>query len=278
MSTDPAGALVIVALALTGVAAVLLPPWRAARRRRRLELHTFPSGWDRILRRRVPLYRRLPAALRPRLHAAIQIFLAEKQFYGCDGFVVTDAVRLTIAAQACVLIANRPAPYYPQLRSILVYPGEFVVPIEAVDAAGVHAVSTEVRSGESWGSGRVVFSWEDVRRGALVPDDGYNVVVHEFAHQLDVERGGVDGAPALADAAAARRWTEVFSAEYAEHERRTARGEDTVIDPYGTHSPGEFFATATEAFLERPRELAREHAALYAVLRDFYALDPATWV
>lgn len=269
-------ALVIVALAACAVAFILLGPWLAARRRRRLAAQPFPAAWRRILTRRVPLYRRLPEALRPRLERRIQVFLGEKTFYGCGGFEIDDAVRLTIAAQACLLVLAR-EECFPKLRSILVYPDEFVVEREEVDAAGVLARAREARSGESWETGRVVLSWEDVRRGTLDPRDGYNVVLHELAHQLDLESGGMEGVPVLASRARYRNWAEVFSRELEALEERAARGLPTVIDPYGAQGPDEFFAVATEAFFETPAALEREHPELYAELAAYYGLDPARW-
>ncbi len=271
-----ANVILILALAALAVAAVLLGPAVAAWRRRRLAQRPFPAHWQRVLGRRVPAYRRLPQSLRPRLHHQIQVFMAEKAFYGCAGFQITEAVRLTIAAQACLLVLNR-EDCFPLLRAVLVYPAEFVVSLEDVDEAGVHAREEQIRSGESWETGRVILSWDDVRRGALAGGDGYNVVLHEFAHQLDLESGGMEGAPVLGSDARYRSWAEIFAREFERLGEAAARGAPSVIDPYGAESPSEFFAVATEAFFESAPELARAHPDLYAELAAFYGVDPAVW-
>ncbi len=270
-------------LALLGLATlaalwlVLGVPWWRRRRRRRLLAQPVPAEWARWLEARWPLYRRLPPAVRERVHGLVQVFLAEKTFHGCRGLTVTDEVRVLIAAQACLLVAGRDRDCYPALTSLLVYPDEFVVPVEDIDDAGVHATGQETRSGESWGTGRVIVSWRDVRSGALGETGGYNVVFHEFAHQLDLEAGGVDGAPLHLDAGRARNWAAVFGREFEALRTAADRGEDTLIDPYGASSPGEFFAVATEVFFELPAELQAEHPQLYAELADWYGLDPAAW-
>ncbi|MGE0388318.1 MAG: zinc-dependent peptidase [Gammaproteobacteria bacterium] len=268
--------LAIALLAAVALAWVAGGPFLDAARRRRLAQQPMPEEWERFLLRRWPTWRRLPADLRERLKGLVQVFVAEKSFHGCDGFEITDAVRVTIAAQACLLIAARPNDCFARVRSVLVYPGAFEVPVESVDEAGVHATGMEARSGESWQSGQVIFSWEDVRAGALAAD-GYNVVIHEFAHQLDLEDGGMEGAPLLDGPDQRRSWAAVFQVEFERLREAADRGRYTLIDPYGAHSPPEFFAVASEAFFERAHELARTHTALFDQLRAYYRLDPRAW-
>ena len=193
------------------------------------------------------------------------------------GLTVTDEMRVTIAAQACLLILNRRTDYYfPELTQVLVYPGAFVVEREEYDEAGVRSRERQVLVGESWTDSQVLLSWEDVLEGAAVEDDGWNVVLHEFAHQLDQAKGYASGAPELPGAERYAAWSEVFSAEF---ERLRERGEDpaSLLDEYGATDPAEFFAVVTEVFFEQPLALQAEHPALYRELARFYRVDPATW-
>jgi Mlc titration factor MtfA (ptsG expression regulator) len=186
-----AGVLVLVVGWLAG------EPFLVAYRRARLRRRPFPEASREILKRRVPYFRLLPADLQLQLKRHIQVFLAEKPFIGCADLEVTDEMRVTIAAQACLLILNRRTNYFANLRQILVYPGAFTVDRVGADAAGVLQERRHVLSGESWSQGQVVLSWDDVVEAAAVVDDGRNVVIHEFAHQLDQENGHANGAPIL---------------------------------------------------------------------------------
>lgn len=255
------------------------PYWLAYRRKRLLET-AFPAEWRRILRERVPLVRKMPQHLQMQLKKHMQVFIAEKSFLGCGGLQVTEEMRVVIAAQACLLILNRATDYFANVRQILVYPGAFVVNKVSVDAAGVHQEGAEVRLGESWTQGQVVLSWDDALHGAHVADDGYNVVIHEFAHQLDQENGAARGAPPplLGDATHdAQRWSEVFRAAYAHLQAQARSGEQGLIDHYGAQDPAEFFAVVSEVFFEQPQALAAEYPALYQELQGYYKLDPAGW-
>ncbi len=269
--------LIVLALALAFLGWLVAEPLYIARRRRRLGRQPFPAAWRAILRRRVPHFRALPADLQLQLKGRIQVFLAEKAFVGCDGFVVTDEVRVTIAAQACLLLLNRRTGYFPNLRQILVYPGAFVVARPRVDAAGVQHGESRVLSGESWSQGQVILSWDDVLAGAAVAGDGHNVVIHEFAHQLDQENGAANGAPRLARREHYPSWSTVFGDEYAKLRAEAAAGSDTLLDHYGASDPAEFFAVVSEVFFEQPRRLAAEHCALYRELARFYRVDPLCW-
>ncbi len=245
--------------------------------RTRRQAEPFPAEWRRILRRRVPLLHRMPVDLQLQLKKHIQVFLAEKTFVGCQGLEINDDVRVTIAAQACLLLLNRPTDYFPRLRQILVYPGAFAVQHDEVDAAGVVHARRDVRAGESWEQGQVILSWDDVRRGAAVPHDGWNVVIHEFAHQLDAESGKTNGAPELHSARQYKQWSQLMQAHYDALQAALTRGEDTFLDPYAATAPAEFFAVLSETFYEQPLALQKAHPALYAELKSFYRVDPATW-
>lgn len=270
-------ALIISALALLFILWLLGAPYLAERKRRRIRAQPFPDAWREILRRRVPLVRALPADLQLRLKQQIQVFLAEKAFIGCDGLEIDDEMRVTIAAQACLLILNRPGDQYPNLRQVLVYPGSFVVERAHTDGIGVAHHARQVLAGESWSEGQVILSWLDTLEGAAVPDDGQNVAIHEFAHQLDQETGAANGAPMLARRAHYKRWSQVLGAEFRLLQRRTALGVDTLFSDYGATDPGEFFAVISEVFFEQPQRMADEHPALYRELALFYGLDPLTW-
>src|SRR5919197_3370275 len=211
-------------------------------RRNRLKKQPFPPDWRRVLERGVPLYRRLGAEDREELHGHIQVFIAEKQFEGGEGFRVTDEARVIIAAQACLLLLHRETDYFPGLSSVVVYPGEFVVPLSEADEGGIVTEGEDVRSGESWVQGTLVISWEDVLLGGRKGYEDYNVVIHECAHQLDAEEGITSGAPLLGKRR--RMWERVLAQEFERLRDDDAHGRPTVLDPYGAESPEEFFAVA----------------------------------
>lgn len=271
------GLIVVLAIGLTVVGFVLLAPALRQRRRRALRQRSWPAEWEQVLRQYWPLYRRLPPALRRQLQGHVQVLLDEKEFVGCAGLEVTEAMRLVVAAQAALLLLNRPSDYYPGLRSILIYPAAFLTRHEQRDAAGVQSRREAILSGESWDLGKVVVSWEDVEHGAADISDGANVVLHEFAHQLDQESGSANGAPLLETSAAYGRWSEVLGREFAALREEMANGESSVMDGYGATNPAEFFAVATETFFEKSHQLRDENPDLYAELRQFYHVDPCDW-
>ena len=256
---------------------LLREPLRVEHRRRGIRRQPFPAAWRAILRRRVPYVALMPADLQLQLKKHIQVFLAEKTFTGCAGLVIDDEIRVAIAAQACLLILNRRAGCFDGLREILVYPDAFIVGKQRADPAGVSHESRDVLAGESWSRGQVVLSWNAAVEGARIADDGGNVVIHEFAHQLDQENGPANGAPRLAGSARRARWAEVMGREFAELQQRVRNHRHSVLDAYGASDPAEFFAVASEAFFEQPSRLAAEHGALYAQLSSFYRVDPLSW-
>lgn len=224
----------------------------------------------------MPVWRRLPGPDRRELEGHIQVLLAEKSFEGAGGLVMTDEIRVTIAAQAAMLLLHRETNYFPGLYSVVVYPAGFVVPMRE-EEGGIVSEGMDDRLGESWSAGAIVLSWDGVRHGVADSGDGENLVLHEFAHQLDDEAGDADGVPVLGSAAERARWARVFSEEFARLRAADDRGEETLLDPYGAETPAEFFAVATEYFFERPDELAAMHPELYAELRGYYRQDPARW-
>ncbi len=252
----------------------------ALRKRTRLALsrQPFPSLWSQWLWTDVLAYRRLPASLRDRLHGLIQVFVKQKTFVGCNGLVVSERMKVVIAANACLLVLNQPGVpsdgLYDDLMSILVYPTAFVVPETVRMENGLISEGHSVLSGQAWDSRRIILSWEDIEHS---PHAGHNVVLHEFAHYLDMEDQTMDGAPGLGTRAAHQEWAHVFWEEYHRMRATLGAGLPTLLDPYAATAPAEFFAVVTEVFFGQPRELEAQHPQLYAQLRKYYRVDPASW-
>lgn len=253
-------------------------------RRERLQQQPFPPGWRKHLRKRVPLFARLPADLQLQLKKHIQVFVAEKTFIGCDGLQVTEEMRVVVAANACLLLLNRtrglPADYFAGVRQILLYPAAFVVQRKHTDAAGVHHAEQRSLAGESWSEGQVILSWQDVLQGAADAHDGRNVVIHEFAHQLDQENGQAIGAPLPLPGDADHhpaRWKAVFTAAYERLQGEAFMHQQVLLDHYGAQDPAEFFSVATEAFFEQGAALRSYDAALYRELQGYFKVDPSSW-
>lgn len=244
------------------------------RRRKKIIAVPFPDAWDKILRKNFPLYLRLSDDDRLALQDAVKIFVAEKIFEGAGGQEITEEIKVTIAAQACVLLLRRETDYYPKLRSIIVYPRAFVSVVSEQAGYGVVHEREVVRLGEAWGHGTVVLSWNDSRSGAADINDGHNLVFHEFAHQLDQEDGDANGAPILERNSMYVAWARVLGAAYTELQKDSKRKRSTVLDTYGATNPAEFFAVATEAFFEKPRRLRQRHPELYEELKLYYQQDP----
>jgi Mlc titration factor MtfA (ptsG expression regulator) len=251
----------------------------AKRRRAALRDTPLPAEAWATIDLNIPYVRALDAATRQELAGLVQIFLADKHFEGCGGLSLTDEIRITIAAQACVLLLHRESDVYPTVDTILVYPAPYRAPPPAplVFARGPQVESAEPRAGEmSWKQGMVVLAWDHVRTETHVVPEGTNLVVHEFAHAIDSEDGAMDGAPPLSTRARYQRWAHVLGAEYADLARRFANGEVTDIRAYGATNEREFFAVVTEQFFEQPRELKMQHPEMYAELARFYLQDPAS--
>jgi len=244
------------------------------RRRKKIVARPFPPDWLPIVEKNIPRFQALPAEDRRELLKDILIFLTEKNFEGCGGLSLTDEIRVTIAAQACLLLLHRKNDDYPRLQSILVYPRAYRVDGKKVSSGGFIREGPEIRAGESWSSGAVVLSWDDVKKSASDLRDGHNVVLHEFAHQLDQEDGVADGIPVLGERSRYTAWARVLGREYRELVSEIEKGHRTDIDPYGALSPAEFFAVVTECFFEKPAALRRRHPELYQELRLFYRQDP----
>ena len=262
----------ILAVALGVLAWLIVAPWWRTRRRVARMAQPLPPAAAAAIDGNVPAARYLPDNLRARLESLVAAFVAEKQFIGCNGLVVTDEIRATIAALASLLVLNRRG-HYDELHSVLVYPTPFWVEDEIEDEAGVVGRRRRILSGEAWDSSRIILSWEDVLEAARFPGEGYNVALHEFAHYLDAEGLGL----AAGDRPLAA-WADELADEFDALIAAVERGEDTFLDPYAAEDEAEFFAVATEDFFERPVELLGAHPRLYELLQEFYALDPAGWV
>lgn len=249
------------------------------RKKKRLQLREqpFPAAWDEVLGRNFPLYTRLSDEDRRELQGHIHVFLDEKKFEGCGGLEMTDEVRVTIAAQACLLLLHRETDYFPVMKSVFVYPSLFFADVVEEDEAGIVSEFQEDRSGEAWDYGPVVLSWEDALAGAGGEEGGYNSVIHEFVHQLDLENGAADGVPRLENGEQYAAWEQVFTDTFERFERQLDAGRQTVLDEYGVEGPDEFFAVAAEHFFQTPIELREEYPALYEQLKLYFRQDPVEW-
>ncbi|MCW9015019.1 MAG: zinc-dependent peptidase [Gammaproteobacteria bacterium] len=268
--------ILLIILILVILLVVLGIRFQRKRTREKLQAAAFNPAWVLILQNNLALYSSLPDTLKHKLHGLINAFLYEKTFSGFNGLEINDEIRVTIAAQACMLLLNRDDDFYPSLKNIFVYPGAFKSMQTRSDGM-VNTVEETVRIGESWQLGQVVLSWQHSMQGAMNSADGQNVVYHEFAHQLDHADGAIDGTPVLDSAENYASWSKVFSEEYTRLRDKIAANKKTLIDDYGAVSEGEFFAVVTELFFERPVLLEKEHPELYEELRKFYRLNPVEW-
>jgi len=247
------------------------------RKRDKLKAESKPH-WRTILEHSFPLFNRLTEDDRNELLGHINVFLSEKHFEGCGGLDLTDEIRVTIAAQACLLLLHRDTDYYPNLTSILVYPSGYTANESRYIGGGLWEEGPEDRLGHTAHNLRaLVIAWDAARHGANNPTDGENVVLHEFAHQLDFENRAADGTPDLETRAEYESWSRVMTAEFERLRQSIPHDYDAVLDIYGAQNPTEFFAVATEAFFERPRALKARHAELYEALSGFFRQDPVTY-
>lgn len=258
-------------------AAIVAACWFLLRRRhaQRVRNTPPPATWLPILESTLPMVRRMSAELRGQLLGYMRTFLDEKTFEGCGGLELTEEIKVTIAAQACVLLLGREHKVYPRLKTILVYPHAYQSGQKGLFGGDN---GHDARLGESWASGVVVLAWDSVVGGARNFEDGHNVAFHEFAHQLDQEDGAADGAPILAERSAYATWARVFNHEYEALVELTEHGQTDTMDRYGATNPAEFFAVATETFFEKPRQLKARHPELFEALKYYYTVDPTDWV
>jgi Mlc titration factor MtfA (ptsG expression regulator) len=245
------------------------------RRRSHVRNRKFPEEWLKLIKRHVAFFPKLLGADRIELLGHVQVFLAEKRFEGCADLAINDEIRVTIAAQACLLLLHRSTDYFPALQTILVYPTTYMVEERRQIGEHVWQEGTMTRLGETGRKmGSLVLAWGAVKHGAADPADGKNVVLHEFAHQLDFENGAADGVPELATREQQLTWSEVMRSEFESLRAADETGVPTLLNTYGATDPAEFFAVSVEAFFEQPRALRARHPTLYAELQKYFQQDP----
>jgi Mlc titration factor MtfA (ptsG expression regulator) len=245
------------------------------RHRKRVKARPFPNEWLKIMKRNVAFFVRLAAADQAELLEHIQVFLSEKRFEGCAGLEINDEIRVTIGAQACLLLLHRKTDYFPRLLTVLVYPSTYLVNEQRPVNAEIWEEGEMPRLGEtSRTAGSMVLAWDAVKSGAADPSDGKNIALHEFAHQLDYENFAADGTPALMTRQQQLSWREVMRTEFASLRAAEETGIPTLLDSYGATNAAEFFAVSTEAFFERPFMLRAEHPRLYAELQNYFNQNP----
>ncbi len=250
----------------------LIRNWR---RKRMLEQHAIDAALWRRVAESLPFLDGLSAGEEQHLREFALVFLAEKEFTGAGGLEISDEMRLSIALQACLPILNLGLDWYDGWVGIVVYPGDFRLKRSETDEAGVVHEWDDELAGESWPGGPVVLSWDALDEAGSVAHGGVNVVIHEFAHMIDMADGDADGVPPLASRAARDAWKEVFDREFTRFCGRVDAGGHTSLDPYAAEHESEFFAVASEAFFESPKLLKQEFPELYALFAGFYRQDPA---
>ena len=255
--------------------------WQALRRRREqssLARRAVPDAlWQQVLAG-LPFLARRPGTDLDRLRRMASLFLDRKEFSGAGGFVVDDRIALSVAVQACLPVLELGIDQYNGFVGIVIHADAVVARREVTDEHGIVHRYEEVLAGEAMEGGPVMLSWADVQRDDSEPSQSaYNVVIHEFAHVLDMRDGQADGVPLLATAQDRAHWLAVLMAEYDAFSQRVVCGHDTVLDAYGAQGPDEFFAVASEGFFVTPRELQGEQPALYGLLASYYRQDPAAY-
>lgn len=248
--------------------------WSKKEARKRLLASGLSLSQKSIIAKQVPIVLRIPTNLHGKLEGKISLFLQQVQFIGCNGLEVTEEMRLSIAAQACLLVVNSDTWY--TLSTVFIYEDAFKS--KKVDSNGYVVTESEmVTMGESWSRGPVVLSWKHTEKGALNDRDGHNVVFHEFAHQIDDLSGHTDGAPLLNRGHSFTNWEHVFLNAYERHIDNIKNQYETVLDAYGASAHEEFFAVAVEAFFENPVALREQELEFYEELSKFFNLNPVTW-
>jgi Mlc titration factor MtfA (ptsG expression regulator) len=251
--------------------------WFIERHRKKLIRAAFPPLWEDIIRRNVAHYCSLDDAERSHLHALIQVFIAEKHWEGAGGLELTDEIRVTISAQACLLLLGLPHNYYKNVRSIIVYPSTVVPPQRQPGFFENVTTPLELAHpiiGQAFRQGPVIIIWDAALHGSQHPESGHNVIYHEFAHKLDMLDGMADGTPPLRDRAEYRDWVLTCSREYLRLKQNTEKGMKSFLDSYAATNEAEFFAVATEQFFDQPQLMIKHAPDLYRVLKEYYLQNP----
>jgi len=257
---------------------LLLFGWFAHRRRNKLIQEPFPPAWEDILHRNVAHYCMLDDIERAHLRALIQVFIAEKDWEGCGGLELTDEIRVTISAQACLLLLGVPHNYYQNVETIIVYPSTVVPPQRKIgffETALAPIEESHPIIGQAFQQGPVIIIWDAALHGGRHPELGHNVVYHEFAHKLDMLDGAADGTPPLRSRAEYRDWVQICSREYLRLKHDAEHGRKSFLNAYGATNEAEFFAVATEQFFDQPFLMIKNAPDLYRVLKEYYRQDPA---
>lgn len=266
---------IILAVPLLVAAFLLYRRYSKQRKHKELLASSLTAKQRAVVERLVPLVRRLPPPIGSSLEGKMNLFLDQITFRGQNGVEVSEEMKLSIAAQACLLVVNSPV-WYDTLRNVLLYPSAFLTHRDT-HGDGVVYENQHATLGESWARGPVILSWDHALQGGLEAEDGHNVVIHEFAHQLDSLSGHTNGIPLLRKGQTYAGWERAMLDAYQDQVQRVQNGERTLIDPYGASNHQEFFAEAIVTFFERPRELRDQVPALYDQLATLLALDPAGW-
>ena len=256
------------------VSLVVTPIWRS-HRRTELATSAFPEHWDMLLTQRWKMYLLLPAKLKLQMQQQIQIMMADTEFYGCNGLEVTEEMRLLVLAQASLLYGNVVQNPLSDFPHVLLYPDAFINDTPRANEFGVVSNDRHVLLGESWQQGKVILAWADIEKN-LQQLDGHNLVIHEYAHQVDGYDGTMNGSPPLAGRSAFKSWPNVMQAAYDDLCQRVNAGDESY-EPYATTNPAEFFAVTCEYFFTLPHFLAERYPEVYHLLTELYRLDPRQW-
>ncbi|MFN9830339.1 MAG: zinc-dependent peptidase [Pseudanabaena sp.] len=265
-----------VVVSVIAIAILIYPLW-VKWQRDRLMAKPVPRHWLNIIESNLAIYHSLEIHQQKQLQGYVQVFLKEKQFIGCMGLQVTEEMRVTIAAIACLLLFGDRKTYFPNLRSILIYPHAYIVNEIVMRDHYIVEERLVARLGESWTQDQIILSWEQIQQDLRNWQDGHNVILHEFAHQHDREYGRAEGVPILPRTLDYALWAKVMTTDYLQLCDQVERQHKTIIDSYGATNPAEFFAVVTETFFEKPKQLYQHHSSLYELLQRYYQLDPRQW-
>jgi Mlc titration factor MtfA (ptsG expression regulator) len=252
--------------------------WFVNHRRKKLVGAPFPAAWEDVLQQNVAHYCMLDDIERNLLRKFIQVFIAEKDWEGCGGLELTDEIRVTISAQACLLLLGLPHNYYNNVQTILVYPSTVVPPPRKLgffETAIAPVENSHPILGQAFQQGPVIIVWDAALHGGRHPELGHNVIYHEFAHKLDMLDGAADGTPPLRNRAEYRDWVQTCSREYLRLRQDAEHGRKSFLNAYGATSEAEFFAVATEQFFDQPLLMIKNSPDLYRVIKEYYHQDPA---
>jgi Mlc titration factor MtfA (ptsG expression regulator) len=259
------------------VAVIFLYPKWVEKRRQQVARRPLLPQWRAMVEQRVAPYGKLTPDQRQQLHGQMQVLLAEKQFLGCNGLAVTEEMRVTVAAMASLLLLHDQGHYFPKLRTILLYPSAYWVTETVPTDRYTHQERRVSRLGESWSRDQLVLAWDQVDYDSRHWHDGRNVVLHEFAHQLDQAEGSANGVPRLPGGIDAEQWSRVMTAAYQDLVEGVRNCRRARLNQYGATNPAEFFSVATETFFEQPKKLQRHYPELFELLLRYYRINPIHW-